>query len=337
MSDEIKSRKLDHIKLCLDKDVNARHNYWDDVFLKHVTIPKVDLENIDARVEFLGKKLEYPIIVDAMTGGHPVAKNINENIARAAEELGIGMAVGSQRSAIVNKELADTYSVIGDYDIPLRLGNLGAPQFALGYGEAELKEAMAMVAAHAMEIHFNYLQEAVQPEGDRVVSGLIESLSPLAKKYPLVAKETGAGFDRQSAETLVNIGFQAIDVSGVSGTSFAAVEYYRGGKLGELLWDWGLPSPYCVISLKDAGVPLIGSGGLRNGLDAARALTLGATLAGFARAILPYATKSYEAVLGKLEEIINELRTVMFLMGVENVEELRSMEYVIRGELRAWL
>ncbi len=337
MSDEIKNRKLDHIKLCLSKDINSRHNYWDDVILKHVTIPRVDLEDIDTRVEFLGRKLEYPILVDAMTGGHPVAKSINENIAKAAEELGVGMAVGSQRSALVHGELEDTYSVVARYDVPLRMGNLGAPQFALGYGAEEIERAMDMVDAHALEIHFNYLQEAVQPEGDRVVHGLVDALAPLARKYPLVAKETGAGFDRRSAELVVRLGFRAIDVSGLSGTSFAAVEYHRGGKLGELLWDWGLPSPYCLLTLRDLPVPLIGSGGLRTGLDAVRAMVLGASLAGFARAILPHASKSADAVIEKLESIINEMKTVMFLLGVSSVDELKNAGYVVKGELRAWL
>nr|AAZ32487.1 isopentenyl-diphosphate delta-isomerase FMN-dependent [uncultured euryarchaeote Alv-FOS4] len=337
MNEQIKDRKLEHIKLCLDKNVNASYNYWDDVILKHVTIPRVDLEDIDLRVEFLGRKLEYPIIVDAMTGGHPVAKSINENIAKAAEELGIGMAVGSQRSAIVAPELEETYGVIRNYDVPLRLGNLGAPQFALGYGESEIEKAMEMVDAHALEIHFNYLQEAVQPEGDRVVSGLLSRLSPLARKYPLVAKETGAGFDLHSAKTLADMGFRAIDVSGVSGTSFAAVEYYRGGELGRIFWDWGLPSPYCLIELRELNVPLIGSGGLRNGLDAARALALGATVAGFARAILPHATKSAEAVQKKIEEIVQEMRVAMFLSGATSVGDMKNAECVFRGEMRAWL
>ncbi len=333
----IEDRKLEHIKICLDKDVNSSRNYWDDIVLKHVTIPKVDLEEIDLRVTFLGRELQAPIIIDAMTGGHKVAKKINENIARAAEELGIGMAVGSQRSALVNPHLEDTYSVVAEYEVPLRMGNLGAPQFALGYGEEEIKKAMDMVSAHALEIHFNYLQEAVQPEGDRVVKGLVDNLRNLAKKFPLVAKETGAGFDRESAKLLVEMGFKAVDVSGVGGTSFSAVEFYRGGKMGKLFWDWGLPSPYCLITLRDLGVPLIGSGGIRNGLDVARALALGANVAGIAREMLRFATKSHIAVKERMEEIIEELKIAMFLSGASNVEEMRNASYVIRGELRDWI
>ena len=333
----IEDRKLEHIKICLDRDVSSTHNYWDDVILKHATIPKVDLEDIDARVSFLGAELQAPIIIDAMTGGHPVAKKINENIARAAEELGIGMAVGSQRSAIVNPNLEDTYGVVKEYKVPLRLGNLGAPQFALGYGEEEVKRAMDMIDAHALEIHFNYLQESVQPEGDRNVKNLIPALEPVAKKYPLIGKETGAGFDKSSAEKLKNIGFKAIDVSGLSGTSFAAVEFYRGGKLGKLFWDWGLPSPYSLITLRDLNLPLIGSGGVRNGLDVARAIALGASIAGISRELLKYATKSHQAVVERVEEIINELKVAMFLVGVSNVKELKKVDYVISGELRYWL
>ena len=333
----IEDRKLEHIKICLEKDVNSSHNYWDDVILKHRTIPKVDYNDVDLSVVFLDRKLNYPIIVDAMTGGHRIAKKINENIAKACEELGIGMAVGSQRSAIENSNLEDTYSIVANYEIPLRLGNLGAPQFAMNYGEEEIKKAMEMIDAHALQIHFNYLQEAVQPEGDKVVRNLMEKLKIFTQKYPLIAKETGAGFDKISAEKLMKIGFKAIDVSGLSGTSFAAVEYYRGGKYGKTFWDWGLPSPYTILQLRDLKVPLIASGGIRNGLDVAKAITLGASVAGMARAILKYAMRSYQSVVGKLEDVVNELKIAVFLMGASNIKELKDGEYVITGRLRDWL
>ena len=254
----IEDRKLDHLKTCAGKDVNSHHNYWDDVVLLHETIPKVDMDEISLGVEFLGRRLEAPIIIDAMTGGHPYAKKVNENLARAAEHLGIGMAVGSQRAAIENPELEETYSVVANYEIPLRLGNLGAPQFALGYGEEEVRRAMEMVDAHALEMHFNFLQEAIQPEGDTKVSGIIERMEGLARKFPLVAKETGAGISRGAAQFFLDAGFKALDISGISGTSFAAVEYYRGGRDGKVFWDWGLPSPYCLITLRDMDIPLIG-------------------------------------------------------------------------------
>ncbi len=333
----IENRKLEHIKICADKNIVAHHNYWDDIILKHETIPKVDMESVELEVEFLGKKLNYPIIVDAMTGGHKVAKVINENIARACEELGIAMAVGSQRATIENPELEDTYSVVANYDIPLRIGNLGAPQFALGYGEEEIRRAMEMIDAHALDIHFNFLQEAIQPEGDTKVEGLKEKMEELAKKFPLIAKETGAGVSRNAGEFFKNAGFIAIDVSGVSGTSFAAVEYYRGGEHGELFWDWGLPAPYSLIILRDLNLPLIGSGGIRNGLDVARALALGADVVGIAREILKPAMKSYEDVVKRLERIIEEMRIAIFLSGACGVKDMKNVDYVIRGELAQWL
>ena len=333
----IENRKLEHIKICADKDVNSHHNYWDDVLLKHETIPKVDMENIELGVEFLGKKLNYPIIIDAMTGGHKVAKIINENLAAAAEELGIGIAVGSQRAAIENQKLEYTYSVVAKYDMPLRIGNLGAPQFALGYGEEEVKKAIEMIDAHAIDIHFNYLQEAIQPEGDTKVGNLKETLTKLAKKYNMIAKETGAGISRSAAEFFKNAGFKAIDISGVGGTSFAAVEYYRGGEEGKLFWDWGLPAPYCLLNLRDLNIPLIGSGGIRGGLDAAKAMALGADVVGIARALLKPAMKSKEDVIRVLEKIIKELRIAIFLTGAESVKELKNCEYVIRDELALWL
>ncbi len=333
----IEDRKLEHIKICADKDVVAHHNYWDDVLLKHETIPRVDLEDIRLDVNFLGRKLNYPIIIDAMTGGHRIAKVINENLAKAAEELGIGMAVGSQRAAIENKELEDTYSIIAKYEVPLRIGNLGAPQFALGYGEEEIRRAMEMIDAHAMDIHFNYLQEAIQPEGDTKVSGLKDKLKNLARRYPLIAKETGAGISRSSGEFFKNAGFKAIDVSGVSGTSFAAVEYYRGGDEGQLFWDWGLPAPYSLHILRDLDVPLIGSGGIRNGLDAAKALALGASVVGIARILLKPAMKSHKDVIEVLKRIVKEMRIAIFLSGFSGVADMKNAEYAVRGELALWL
>jgi len=333
----IENRKLEHLKICMEKNVASHYSYWDDIILKHESIPRVDLDEISLTTEFLGRKLEAPIIVDAMTGGHKVAKKINENIARVCESLGIGMAVGSQRAAIEKKEFETTYSVIKNFDLPLRLGNIGAPQIALGYGEEELKIAMEMIDAHALEIHFNYLQESVQPEGDTKVRGLKEKLTLLARKFPLIAKETGAGISRNAGEFFKEAGFKAIDVSGVSGTSFAAVEYFRGGELGKTFWDWGLPSPYVILSLRDLEIPLIGSGGIRNGLDAAKAIALGANVVGIAREILPQAMKSHRDVEKKLEKIIKELKIAIFLSGATNVEELRNVEYIIRGELRSWL
>ncbi len=333
----IENRKLEHLKICAEKDVNSHYNYWDDVILKHVTIPKVDMEEIDLSTDFLGKKLRYPLIIDAMTGGHKIAKEINKNLAEASENLKIGIAVGSQRSAIENKELRDTYSIIKNYDIPLRIGNLGAPQFALGYGEKEVKEAIDMIDAHAIEIHFNYLQEAIQPEGDRKVKGILKKIKKFSHKYTLIAKETGAGIDLYSGEKLKSSGFKAIDVSGLSGTSFAAVEYYRGGKYGKTFWDWGLPSPYCIIKLKSIYLPLIGSGGIRNGLDAARAIALGADVVGISRILLKDAMKSPKNVEKRLRDIIEELKIAMFLSGSSNLKELKDGNYVITGRLRDWL
>ena len=333
----IENRKLEHLKICSEKNVGSHYNYWDDVILKHATIPKVDLEEVDLSVRFLGKELRYPIIIDAMTGGHKVAREVNKNLAEAAEYFDIGMAVGSQRSAIENRELRDTYSVIKEYRIPLRIGNLGAPQFSLGYGENEIKEAIEMIDAHALEIHFNYLQEAVQPEGDRVARGVLEKIRKFSGRYNLIAKETGAGIDLYAGELMKSAGFKAIDVSGVSGTSFAAVEYYRGGKYGKTFWDWGLPSPYCIIKLRSLYLPIIGSGGIRNGLDAARAIVLGADVVGISRILLKDAMKSAKNVKERLRRIIDELRIATFLSGSSNLKDLKNVSYVITGRLRDWL
>ncbi len=334
----IEERKLQHIKICAWEDVASSHNYWDDVIIRHRAIPNANLEDIETRVDFLGKTLDYPIIIDAMTGGHRIAKKINRNLAIAAEHFKIGMAVGSQRAAIENPELADTYSVISEYDIPLKIANLGAPQFALGYGTEEVKKAIDMIDAHAIEIHFNFLQEAIQPEGDTKITGLEKNLAEIAKKYILIAKETGAGISIDDAKKFKKMGFKALDVSGVSGTSFAAVEKYRGGGLnGELFRDWGIPAPICVMELRELGLPIIGSGGIRHGLDVARAIALGADVAGIARELLKPAMESSSQVIKKLEEIIQALKIAVFMSGCSSVSELKNVDHIITGKLRDWI
>lgn len=350
----IEKRKEDHINICLKEDVEAYYNYWDDVNLIHSPIPRVDLEDVDLTTRLLGVELQAPIIIEAMTGGSETARTINRNLAIVAEEFGIGLGVGSQRAAIENPDLEDTYSVVKEYEIPLRIGNLGAPQFvaqgdAEPYGEAEVERAMEMIDAHALAIHFNYLQEIIQPEGDHRAGDLEAALRKVARRYPLIAKETGAGFDAESAFRVRAMGFRAIDVAGAGGTSFAAVEYYRARacgdvlreRLGEIFREWGIPAPVSLTLSRAVGLDIIASGGIRHGLDVARALVLGAHAGGLARALLPAAVKDVDALRAEMEAIIASLRAAVFLSGAGSVEELRKMgakgRYVITGKLREWM
>ncbi|MCK5548233.1 MAG: type 2 isopentenyl-diphosphate Delta-isomerase, partial [Thermoplasmata archaeon] len=280
-------RKKDHIDIVLNEDVKSEHNYWDDIKLVHQALPELDLDEIDTSVELFGKELHAPLIISAMTGGFEDAKTINKNLAEAASELRIGMGVGSQRAALEDDKWEETYGVVKDFDVPLMIANLGAPQFIRQkdrepYGLDEAVKAMEMVDADILAIHLNYLQEVVQPEGDSFGKGCLLAIKKLALKLPILVKETGAGISNELAVELKKCGVIGIDVGGLGGTSFSAVEYYRAknmddkkrSKVGSTFWNWGIPTPVSLV-LADVGLPLIATGGVRSGLDVARAVVLG--------------------------------------------------------------
>ncbi len=344
----IEKRKNDHIEICLSKDVNAGHNYWDDMDLVHRALPEVDFDDMDLSAELFGVRLNAPIIISGMTGGTEFGRKINENLAVAAEKLGIGMGVGSQRAGLENTELFSTYSVVKEHRIPLLIGNIGAPQLInqkkrKGITDREIERLFLMIDADILAVHLNYLQEAVQPEGDLMAEGVLDALRTLSRRFPVIVKETGAGISRSVALKLKRAGVMGIDVGGLSGTSFSAVEYYRAleqgheekASLGKLYWNWGIPTPASIIEAS-VGLPIIATGGIRNGLDVAKALVLGASAAGIARRLLKPATESSDAVIRELENIMKELKVAMFLLGARNVHALRNSRFVVHGELRDW-
>jgi len=342
----IEKRKSDHIEICAKADVNFKYNYWEDVQLIHNALPTIDFDEINTESVLFGKKLSAPIVIAAITGGSEKSKEINRNLAIAAEKFQIGLGVGSQRAALENQSIEDTYSIIKDYDIPLVIGNLGAPQLvdqkdAAIKGE-DIEACMDMINADLMAIHFNYLQEVTQIEGDLNARGVEENLRSLARKYPLIGKETGAGISNEVALKFKKIGMTGIDVGGAGGTSFAAVEHYRSQKkndlkaeLGEVLWDWGIPTPVC-ISNAQVGLPVIATGGIRNGLDVAKSLVLGADSAGIAGILLKDAIKSSDAVIQKIEAIISQLKAVMFLSDSVNIHELQGQNCIVTGQTKDW-
>ena len=270
----IERRKIDHVEICAREDLTAGYFYWDDVKLLHASMPEIDLRDIDTSIKLFGRELSAPIIISAMTGGFGKAKEINESLARVAEKYGIGLGVGSQRAALENPELAETYSVIAGYDVPLRIGNLGLPQLVRQGPKAPLdvedgKAAMEMVEAHVLAVHLNYLQEVVQPEGDTCAKGGLAAVEKLSSRLPVMAKETGAGVSRESALRLKKAGVRGIDIGGLGGTSFSAVECFRARSakdvsrenIGKAFWDWGIPSPVSVV-LANVGLPIVATGGL---------------------------------------------------------------------------
>lgn len=342
-------RKADHIDICLKDDVNARHNYWDDVSLVHSALPEVDMADIDTSITLFGKRLDAPIIISAITGGFEGAENINRNLAHGAAKAGVGMGLGSQRPALEDEKLSGSYECVKEYDVPLVMGNIGAPQLVKQKDRPALclkdcRRAMEMVDADVLAIHMNFLQEIVQPEGDANAKGCLDAIGEIASELTIVAKETGAGISQDAARALKKSGVAGLDVGGLGGTSFAAVEYYRArssgeemlSRLGETFWNWGIPTPVSVI-VADVGLPMIATGGLRNGLDVARAISLGASAGGLARQLLAAAKESPEAVEKELETLMAEFRGAMFLVGAANVDELMNAQVMVTGETADWL
>lgn len=332
-------RKLEHLLLCANCDVEYRGKStgFEDIELIHKALPEVDKEKIDISTEFFGKKMDIPLIISAITGGHPAAFKINKELAKAADRMNIGMGVGSQRAAVENPDLVSTYSVVRKYaPEALLIGNIGAPQ--IEYAE----KAASMIEADALAIHLNTLQEAIQPEGDIDASNYISSIEKITStiEMPVIAKETGAGIAKEEAITLEEAGVTAIDVAGSGGTSWAAVETYRAkdSYMGNLYWDWGIPTAVSTVEVcESVNIPVISSGGIRNGLEAAKALALGAEAVGIALPLLKDAYKGYEAVIRSIKQFEDSLKVAMFLVGASNIEELRKSNLLIRGKTRGWL
>ena len=345
----IVNRKEEHLKICFENNVATSYNHWDDLQFVHESIPEFDMDEIDVSVNIFGKQLNAPIIISGMTGGCESGKVVNRNLAIAAEKLGIGLGVGSQRAALEHPELVDSYSVIRDYKIPFVYGNIGAPQLISqedGHKPMDVDsgiEAMEMIGASHLAIHLNYLQEIAQPEGDLKARGVLDAIGSLASELPILAKETGAGISGKTAIQLKDCGVKGIDVGGTGGTSFSAVEVYRAidakdhlrERLGKTFWDWGIPTPVS-IRMASVGLPIIATGGLRNGLDVARAIAIGAGVGGFAHQLLGPALESPEAVVKEIELIIEELKVAMFLTGSKTIEELRSKQLIEAGKIKDW-
>jgi isopentenyl-diphosphate delta-isomerase len=303
------------------------------------------MEDVKQDIRLLGKDLKAPLIISSMTGGSSKAKRYNEMLAKAAVEFGIGMGIGSQRACLERDQHRDSYEVVKDYDVPLMLANVGAPQMSnllsdgspnrYRYDSGMIRKAVDMVEADGVCIHLNYLQEVVQPEGETRVDGVLDNISDLSSDFTLIAKETGAGISRNTALELKEAGVSAIDVGGLSGTSFAAVESFRDGRsasrIGKTFWDWGIPTPVSVMEC-DVGLPLIATGGLRNGLDIARSLSLGATAGGMAWTLLKAASGGYDQLRETISNIVYELRAAVFLSGERSCTDMGLQNCVITGD-----
>lgn len=333
------SRKAEHIKICLNGQVtNGIRPGFEHVVLVHQALPELNYADIDTSCTFLGKKLKAPILITGMTGGCEEAKKINKNLAQAAERCGVAFGLGSQRAMIEDPELADTYNVRDVAPNVFLVGNIGLVQFTLGYGEKQI-EAARSIGLDALALHLNPLQEMCQPEGDRQWKGCLAALKDVCRwsRIPVMVKETGAGISAETAQLAEQSGAAAIDISGCGGTNFALVEAARGGQNGEIFNEWGIPTVCSLMEVrKVVKVPVVCSGGVQSGLDVAKAIVLGANMAGLARPLLKPATESVDAVEQRLKQIMAELKAAMLLSGAKNIEEMRKVKYVLTGIAKDW-
>ncbi|MFL5803863.1 MAG: type 2 isopentenyl-diphosphate Delta-isomerase [Roseiflexaceae bacterium] len=337
-TEQTASRKSEHVRIVLDEDVAAKGVYtgFAAYRLPHDALPDLDLAAVDTSTMFLGKPLRAPLLVSSMTGGaHDVAR-INMALAEAAEALGLAMGVGSQRSAIRDAQVAYTYQVRRVAPtIPL-LANLGAVQLNYGFGVDECRRAVEMIEADALILHLNGLQEAVQPEGNTNFKGLLKRIEDVCARVgvPVIAKEVGNGIGAGAARRLVEAGVWAIDVAGAGGTSWSEVERFRqatarGARVAGAFAGWGIPTTEAIRQVRVAlpDITLIGSGGIRSGVDIAKAIVLGADLAGTAKPALSTAVddRGAAAVIEGLQAYIDELRIAMFCSGCGDLAALRTV------------
>jgi isopentenyl-diphosphate delta-isomerase len=350
MTQPIGQRKADHLALCATGDVAFRgaSTLLDDVRLVHDALPDLAYDEVDTSLTLLGKKLRAPILIAAMTGGTEEAGRVNRELASIAEERGYGFGLGSQRAMHKDGAAAPTYRVRDEAPRTLVLGNVGVVQ-AREMSTEQIYELVQSVGADALCVHLNPAMELVQPGGDRDFRGGVETLGRLAKELgvPLVVKETGCGLSPRVGKRLASIGVKHVDVSGAGGTSWVGVETLRAQAqgdararaLGEAFWDWGVPTAASVAGLAPLGFEtIIATGGIKSGLDVARAIALGATAAGIARPVLAalHAGGRGEA-MRLLDAVEAELRAAMLLTGSRNLGELRRAPRVVTGELGAWI
>lgn len=334
------SRKGEHLKISIDRDVQFKNitTGFENYSFVHQALPDLDLEKIDTSIKFLGKDLRIPIIISSMTGGIKEAKHINLTLARAAQEKGLAMGVGSQRASIDNRNVENTYRVRSVAPDILLFANLGAVQLNYGYGLKECRRAVDMIDADGLILHLNPLQEALQVGGNSNFTGLLEKIGAVCDGIgvPVVIKEVGWGISEDVALMLSGINISAIDVAGSGGTSWSEIEKYRMGEIvmqnvAESFNGWGIPTSESITVVRRVvpNLPLIASGGIRTGVDAAKAIALGADAVGIAMPLFRAATRSFKSVVRFIEEIEMGLKIAMFCIGAGDISKLKLTPHLI--------
>jgi isopentenyl-diphosphate delta-isomerase len=331
-------RKSDHIRINLDEDVRSGVTTGlENVRFKHNALPELNLAQVHTGTTFLGKSLSVPLLISSMTGGAADVTPINRRLAEAAQHSGIAMGVGSQRAALEEETLEKSFQVRDLAPDILLFANLGVVQLNYGMAADECQRAVDMIQADALVLHFNALQEALQPEGDQDYSGLLRRIEEVCKQVqkPVIAKEVGWGISGEVAKKLVDAGIAVIDVAGAGGTSWSQVEMYRAedeiqSELAASFVDWGIPTAEAVRSVRSLlpEIPLIASGGLRDGIDVAKCIALGANIGGMAGQFLKAAAQSTEAVIARIELFKKQLQVAMFATGSATIEYLDNSKLI---------
>jgi len=338
----IEARKADHLRICAEMDVEFdKSTLLEEVHLVHRAMSGIALDAIDTSAEFMGRRLRAPLFISAMSGGTAGAEDLNRNLARAAQATGVGFCLGSQRPMLEKPELQGTYAV-RQYapDIPI-VGNLGIQQAAASRPE-DVVALVSGIDADGLAIHLNPAHEIRQEEGDRAFPGGLQALRSLARRLPgrLMVKETGCGISRAVAVELKKAGIEVLDTAGAGGTSWPRVESLRRGipeTQRSWLDEWGIPTAASILQVRDLGFTLVGSGGIRSGLDAAKCLALGCDLVGMALPVLrAYRAGGYDGAVAFLQQTIADLKSVMLLVGARDIRSLKKQKPIITGVLREW-
>jgi isopentenyl-diphosphate delta-isomerase len=340
-STQTQNRKADHIRICLEEDVQCHQvtTGLEKYRFVHCCLPECDRQDIDISTTFFGKQLNAPLLISSMTGGTERAGIINCRLAEIAQEYKLAMGVGSQRVALEKPQVVDTFAIRKYAPDAILFANLGAVQLNYQCGVDECLRIIDILEADALILHINPLQEFIQPRGDTNFRGLFDKIADLCSKLPVpvIAKEVGNGISAQMAERLISVGIQAIDVAGAGGTSWALVEGERAEtalqrRLGRTFADWGIPTAECITSIRAQfpEIPLIASGGLRHGLDVAKAIALGADIAGLALPFLQAADVSSTALQELTEVLIAEITTVLFCTGNRTLSQLKHSDSLQR-------
>ncbi len=336
----ISQRKSDHIRINLEEDVQSGLTTGLEHYrFIHQALPELNLGDVDLTVTFFNKKLSAPMLISSMTGGSDQAAVINLRLAEAAEQENIALGLGSQRAAIEHSELVPSYQVRRVAPNALLFANLGAIQLNYGYGVDECQRAVEMIEADGLILHLNPLQEALQPEGNTRFKDLSKKIKLICRSLsvPVIVKEVGWGISERVAKLLLDLGVSAIDVAGAGGTSWSQVEMHRAqteqqAQISADFLDWGIPTAESIIQVRaiSSSIPIIASGGIRNGIEIAKCIALGANLAGMASPFLKAAVKSVEDVVQTIQTIKQEIQITMFACAAPDIPTLQKVPLIRR-------